>query len=102
MGEVTMDGLNQAIPLFVGWGVSSFPKEDGKRIIDRFGLVEGRKLSAEVQALVDELRGITPDWSKHTLVSAGQWAVAQLKSRHPELSDEAASALNWLYTWWWK
>lgn len=97
-----MTQLNTAIPLYVGYGVSSFPKEDATRLVGPFGPELGAQLAAQISKLLAELDGIKPDWSKHDLVTASKWAVAELKRSHPELDEKATAALEWIYSWWWK
>lgn len=97
-----MTQLNSAIPLYVGYGVSSFPNEDAVRLIAPFGPELGAQLAAQISKLLAELDGIKPDWSKHDLVSASKWAVAELKRTYPDLDDKATAALEWIYSWWWK
>ena len=96
-----MDSLNRAISLYVGWDVSSFPKEDSARVFAAFGSV-GDLLVLKVKTLLEELNGFKVDWSKFDLLAGSEWAVAQLRERHPEIDDEGAKALVWIYSWWWK
>lgn len=97
-----MSDLNRAISLYIGWNISSYPQEDGSRVLDHFGEVKGAKLVDQVRSLVEELQRIQPNWEKHDLVGASKWAVGKLASRHWTLNGEAKSALEWLYSWWWK
>src|SRR4051794_41111903 len=97
-----MDGLSQAISLFLGWKSTSFSQEDEARVIAKFGPARGKELVAEAGSILGELNLIKYDWQKHTLVEGAKAAVEQLKVRHPDLDDEATSALEWAYAWWWK
>ncbi|MDO7837514.1 hypothetical protein Q4610_20960 [Sphingobium sp. HBC34] len=97
-----MDDYNQAVVLYIGWEIASFPQEDEARVLDRFGPTLGPALVVRVQALLEELQAIQPNWDQHTLVSASNWAVKQLKQKHPQLDEAATSALEWIYSWWWK
>lgn len=103
MGPVIdMDTLNEAIPLYIGVGVSSYPKEDDARVLERFGSEAGHAILERVQTIVAELQSIETDWEKHTLVSGSKWAVEKLRSKHDDINDESGSALEWIYSWWWK
>jgi hypothetical protein len=97
-----MTELDQAIILYTGWKISSYPQENESRILDQFGELKGEVLIGEVREIVSELKRIQPDWERHDLTGASKWAVAELASRHIGLNDEAKSALEWLYSWWWK
>jgi hypothetical protein len=94
--------LDRAVVLYVGWKLLPFPQESASRVIDFFGETKGSRLVAEVRSLLAELDALPPDWTKHDLVGASAWAVAELMSRHDTLGDEARAALEWIYSWWWK
>jgi len=94
--------LNEAIPLYVSVGLSPYPKEDGARLLDRYGSEEGNAVLKEVLALMSELQSIEPDWEYHSLISGARWAVNQLKINHENLTDECGAALEWIYSWWLK
>lgn len=97
-----MDDLNEAIARYIGWSISAFPKEDAARVVERFGMVLAPALVERVRALLDELRAIQPDWTRHTLVTASRSAAMLMKNGHPELDDPAVAAFEWIYSWWWK
>lgn len=94
--------VNEGIPLYLGYGVTSYPKEDASRLVQKYGTKVALEIEKEVQSLLTELEQLQPDWNKHTLVSGSKWAVAELRRIHPELDDHAADALEWVYSWWWK
>lgn len=97
-----MNDFNRAIELYVGWKVSPLPKEEDARVLDHFGQAGGAELLQRVHALIQELQGLQPNWEEYDLVGASKWAVGQLATSHPELSDEGKVALEWIYSWWWK
>ena len=99
---VDMVILNEAIPLYIGVGFSPYPKEDEARLLDRFGSEEGKVVLEQVQAILSELQTFEPDWEKHTLLSGAKWAVEGLRNNHRDLTDESGSALEWIYSWWWR
>ena len=98
----TSDSLNKAIPLFIGFGETFAPDRDASRLIREFGATEAALLEPEVQAILDEVANIPVDWSKHTLVSAEQEVLAQMRARHPELSETALRAMGWDFTFFWR
>jgi len=59
-------------------------------------------LLSSLRAFIQELEATIPNWEEHDLISASKWAVEELVSRHPQISDEGKAALEWLYSWWWK
>lgn len=96
------DALSLAVIRFLGYGKAAHPEEDSTRLMDEFGVVAGSKLEPEVRQLLDELNGLKPDWSAHSLVTAGAWAKEEMRRSHPELNHEALDALEWAFTWWWR
>ena len=98
---MAVNDISIAVSLYLGYGLTSFPKEDASRLVPRFGSNASR-LETQVRALLTELDSVRPDWNAHSLASGSQWAVAQLRSAHPELEDDAVNALVWTYAWWWK
>lgn len=97
-----MNEIDKAIVLYVGWKISPFPKEDESRVLSQFGPDEGSILVEEVRSILDELQKSEPDWQKYDLIGASKSAVGQLKLKYPQLGDTATSALEWIYSWWWK
>lgn len=97
-----VDKINTAISLYIGYGVTSFPKEDSSRLIAEFGSDTALQLEALVKSILNELNQLKPDWKKQSLISATQWASAELTRKHPELDKNSIAALEWIYSWWWK
>lgn len=97
-----MHDLNDAIAVYVGHGVISYPNEDAARVVNRFGKPRGQELVESVRSLLSELDAIKPTWDKNDLATTSRLAVDQLALRHPGLNNEAKAALAWIYSWWWK
>lgn len=98
----TANTLNLAVARFLGYGATIHPDESSRRLIDEFGADIAAQLEPEVKRLLNELNQLQPDWSKHSLVTAGAWAKKEMHHRHPELDSEALDALEWAFTWWWR
>lgn len=101
-GRDKNDELNQAISLYLGKGVSPYPKEDSAPVLNKFGKKRGQELVIEIEFLLGELKNIEPDWPKHSLGSGTEWAIAKLREGHPQINSKGAAALDWVYSWWWK
>ena len=95
-----MTDLDEAVALYIGWKTTSFPTEDARRVIDRFGPDASVALLARVRELLEELGRVRPDWTQHDLASASDWAADQVGQRHPALTKATRSALAWIYSWW--
>jgi len=94
--------LSLAVIRFLGYGMATHPDEDSARLVDEFGTETASKLEPDVRQLLDELNNLKPDWSAHTLVTAGAWAKEEMRRSHPELNKGALDALEWAFTWWWR
>jgi hypothetical protein len=94
--------INAAVPLYIGYGITSSPKPDGSRLAAEFGSALGLQLESDVKLLLHELGQLKPDWNSQNLISATKWASGELKRKHPELDSKAIAALEWIYSWGWK
>jgi hypothetical protein len=94
--------LSLAVTRFLGYGMAAYPDENPARLIEEFGAQAASKLESDVRLLLDELNNLKPDWSMHSLVTAGAWAKDNMRCSHPELNQEALDALEWAFTWWWR
>jgi hypothetical protein len=58
--------------------------------------------TSTVELLVAESLAIPVDWSRTSLGDAGRQVAAEMKRRHPGLSEVAADALGWNVTSQWR
>ena len=82
--------LSSAVLLYLGYGYASFPKEDSSAVRARFG----SDLLGRVEAMVREAGELEPEWEKHSLLSATDWAETEVRRRYASLNDAAVSALG--------
>ena len=94
--------INEAIAIYIGYGLNSFPKEDESRLIKKYGEKNGNDLHARVRGILKELGEIQPDWNNDSLITAAEKASRFVASTHPELDETAIKAMQWIFTWWWK
>jgi hypothetical protein len=94
--------INKALILYIGYGITSYPKEDNARLVAEFGPELAPVLEIQVKSLLEELDQIKPDWNTHTLISAAKSAADELRRRHSELNEQSSKALEWIFSWWWK
>lgn len=99
---ITSEDVNVAIPLYVGWQITSVPDEDLSRVASKFAPEKVEGIGQRVAAILQELNTIEPDWNEHSLASGSSWAVALLKAKFPFLDEEAVKALEWTFSWWWR
>jgi hypothetical protein len=93
---------SEAIVLYLGRGVLSYPKRDAARLIERFGETEGLDLVAYAQGILKELFDVIPNWEKDDLGAATHRAATVVAENHPELDPDALAALRWSYSWSYK
>lgn len=97
------DELSQAVVGFLGYGTASFPQHDQRALYRAFGPAKGATLEAKVRDLIAELKGIDVDWaSNNDLADGARRARNQMHARHPELSFDALTALEWKFAFDWR
>lgn len=101
-GVMSMDDVSLALVKFLGYGVEPYPKEDAARIEKEFGSERAPALEERVRPILNEFAALKPDWSRHSLAAAAEWAGKEMKRRHPWLSEEGIEAMSWIFTWRWK
>jgi len=93
------DLLSKALKLYTAGGVSVFPQQNADKVLAKFG----PETAQRVDLLMSELGTLQPDWTlHHSLAAATDWATAEMKSRHPDLHEEALKLLGWSFSFWWK
>jgi hypothetical protein len=97
-----MDDVNLALVKYLGYGVEPYPKEDAARIEKEFGSERATVLEGRMRPILSEFAALKPDWSRHSLAAAAEWAGKEMKRRHPWLSEESIKAMIWIFTWRWK
>src|SRR4051794_2923625 len=89
---------SRAVTVYLSVGRSPTPHGDPEYLAEVFG-DEAKTLLPDVKGLIDEIWSIEVDWTTHTLVSATEMAAAEMRARHPDLSDEAIEALGWFFSY---
>jgi glucose-6-phosphate dehydrogenase assembly protein OpcA len=105
IGVCVLESTNKveiALVLYVGWGTSIIQQEDKSRVFGYFGSDIGRELLEKVQFIIAELGSVEPNWNDHDLHAAAKFAAESVVAHHPEITEEGRSALEWIYSWWWK
>ena len=84
--------ISLAVTRFLGYGMATYPDENPARLIEAFGPQAASKLESDVRLLLEELNNLKPDWSEHSLLTAGAWAKEEMRRNHPELNQGALDA----------
>lgn len=96
------EAVSAAVVAYLGVGNSPFPvrRDDAvAKIAQESG--EGDLLGA-VTYLVAEVHTVEIDWNVDSMASAMARVAAHLRANHPDLAEEAVSALVWKFTCDWK
>jgi hypothetical protein len=94
--------VSDAVVLYLGHGTASHPQLDSRALMERFGDRRAVELEAAIGSLLNEAGRINVDWSSHTLESAGDLVVAEMRRRHPALTARALAAIAWKFTFDWR
>jgi len=100
--QVKSEELSQAVVMYLGFGVDSLPTQKRALLLETFGAESGALLAEVVVSLVDEISRTKINWSLQSLESAGEMAMTEMRSRHPELTESALQALKWKFTYDWR
>ncbi len=87
--------LNTAIVSYLGFSRAAEPQTDWRAVVDAIGLDRAEAVEWAMLDVLQDLRESKPDWRMHSLWAGSEWAVRELRKRHPELDDAAAKALTW-------
>lgn len=93
-----VDDLSSAIIAYLGYGVASHPQSDWLAVVEAIGMDRANAVEIPMLGLLGELRCLQPDWQQHSLYSGSEWVVRKVRAHHI-ISDQAAKALIWLYSY---
>lgn len=91
--------FSEAVVVFIGKGRTRIPTPHAVRLSFEMGSEGARALLPRVRALIEEMGVIPVDRNRIDLDAATDQVVATIRERHPELSDGALLALDWLFSW---
>jgi hypothetical protein len=96
-----VDALNEAIPVYLGYGFLAEPEPDLSRVVDRFGGDEAWRLRTLLEELAFEVDHIKPsyhpNWQSSPEEANSEWVAAFIGSEYPHLDDKARAALAWFW-----
>ena len=93
------DLMSHAIVVWTGWGHTSWPARDERRLVERYGDQVAAHLVVVLRALETEFYASDARHTVADLADMGAVAAARFQSIHPELSAAAVRALTWCYTY---
>jgi hypothetical protein len=87
--------LSQAVVAYIRGAGRPYPHDDLDAVARVLGTDAAARLRPRLEQLVAEAVYWPVDWGQHDLDSASRLVQEGMVSRHPELSDEAITALMW-------
>jgi hypothetical protein len=91
--------VSEAVALWLGWGVTSWPQRDEGRLAARFGAVAAADLLPLVRAWEEDFYASDSRLTARNLVEMGGLAAEEFRSRRPGATETAVEALAWAYTY---
>ena len=96
------DTLSEAVVAYLGYRRERSPRADAEAA-DAAAVRNGSPArTSTVEQMVAESLAVPVEWSRTSLGDAGRQVAAEMKRRHPGLSDLAADALGWNFTFQWR
>ncbi|MEV0431257.1 hypothetical protein [Micromonospora sp. NPDC050495] len=96
--SVPAELLSEAVLTWTGWGRTTWPAQDERLVIERFGNERAAGLLPMIRQLEDDFYRSDARFATADLAEMGDAAAAEFRIRHPEVSDAAVRALAWCYT----
>jgi hypothetical protein len=94
--------LSRGVIAYLQRGRAASPRADKEAVLATAGPTPPDELLQRVEAVVAESLSVAVDWDTLSLGDAGRFAAQETVRRHPGLSDEAAEALAWNFTFAWR
>jgi hypothetical protein len=79
-----------------------FPHQSPAAVEEALGAAAAARLRPRLEQLSREALAWPVDWDHHDLVSATRAVQGGLAARHPELDQEAVTALGWFFSYTFK
>jgi hypothetical protein len=90
--------LSMAVVVWTGWGQATWPARDEARLVSRFGNDAAAELIPEIRRLEGDFYASDARFVTADLKTMGDAAAADFRRIHPEISEDAVTALAWFYT----
>ena len=94
--------LTKAIAVWTGRGSRNFPSRDDEAVVRAFGEPAGPDILWSLKALEAEFYASQAHATAPDLVTMGEWAANEFRTKRPDAPDEIVDALTWCYTFDWK
>lgn len=96
------DVLSAALVAYLGCGRERVPRADAAAADAAAARNGTPSRLGTVEHLVAESLAVPVEWTRTSLGDAGRQVARETRHRHPQLSDVAATALGWNFTFQWR
>jgi hypothetical protein len=90
--------LIEAVMIWTGYGISTMPYMNDKRMIERFGDNEAAKLIIVVKKLKSDFYLSKANMMAENIQEMGLMSADDFKNKHPDLPGNIGEAFAWCYT----
>ena len=90
--------LIEAIRLWTGWGQSTIPSRDDKRLVDHFGEAVAAKLLPLIKSLENDFYSSDARLAAFNLQEMEKMASEHFRRKHPTVAEEIVKTFAWCYT----
>lgn len=91
--------VNVALIAYLGYKRADSPQSDWQAVVDGIGMARAEAVEIPMLVILSELHEMKPDWTIHSLWSGSEWAVRELRKRHPELEESVVKPLVWAFSY---
>lgn len=90
--------ISEAIAIWLGWHLISWPQRSSKRLAQTYGETAVPELLPILKGLKKEFDSADVSAVLSSLSDMGDAAAAQFRPKHPEITEDAIQALRWAFT----
>lgn len=98
INKLSSPQLIEAVRLWTGWGQSTVPNRNDKRVLDRFGEEDAVKLLPLIKLLDEDFYASDAQLIAANLQEMERLASEHFKRKHPTVAEEIVIAFAWCYT----
>ena len=100
--RVANNDLSEAFISYVGYGKSSAPVMGIDNLIEDFGMQRAQELLPLAKSLLREVSSVPIEFTLESIEADRARVQCEMKSLHPELTEEALKAIDWCCCFSWR
>ena len=98
MKSLASTELVEAVRLWTGWGITSYPRRDDTRVTGHFGESVASQILPIIKQPERDFYASDAGMTAKSLEEMARMSSEQFKARHPGVASEIAQAFAWCYT----